>query len=65
MIQVEFLGAMNCVGAAGVLIDTGSEKIVLDYGTKVREIPPVFPLPIKGKIDALLLTHSHLDHSGA
>ena len=65
MIQIEFLGAMNCVGATGIFLDTGTEKIVLDYGTKVREIPPVFPLPIKGKVDALLVSHSHLDHAGA
>ena len=63
MIQLEFLGAMACVGASGILVDTGSEKVVLDYGTKVREIPPQFPLPVKNA-DALLLSHAHLDHSG-
>ena len=63
MIQLSFLGAMGCVGASGVLVDTGSEKLVLDYGTKVREVPPKFPLPVKNA-DALLLSHAHLDHSG-
>ncbi len=64
MIRIEFLGAMACVGASGVLIDTGREKLVLDYGTKVREIPPKFPIEVKGSIDAILLSHSHLDHCG-
>jgi len=63
MIQLSFLGAMSCVGASGVLVDTGTEKIVLDYGTKVREVPPKFPLPVH-HADALLLSHAHLDHSG-
>lgn len=63
MIQLSFLGAMSCVGASGILVDTGSEKIVLDYGTKVREVPPEFPLPVH-YADALLLSHAHLDHSG-
>ena len=64
MIQLSFLGAMGCVGASGVLVDTGSEKVLLDYGTKITEKPQVFPLPV-GKVDALLLSHSHLDHCGA
>lgn len=65
MIRLEFLGALSFVGCSAVLVDTGKEKIVLDYGTKLQEIPPKFPLPIQGKADAVLLSHCHLDHSGA
>ena len=64
MIEISFNGALTCVGASAVLIDTGVEKIVLDYGTKVREIPPKFPIPINGKPDYIFLSHAHLDHSG-
>lgn len=64
MIQISFLGAMASVGASGILIDTGTEKIILDYGTKIQEIPPKFPLPVQGKVDAIVLSHSHLDHCG-
>jgi Cft2 family RNA processing exonuclease len=64
MFKISFLGAMGSVGCSGVLIDTESEKFVLDYGTKPREIPPKFPLPVEEKINALFLTHAHLDHSG-
>jgi putative mRNA 3-end processing factor len=64
MIQVSFLGAMGFVGCSAVLVDTGIEKIVLDYGTRIQEPPPKFPLPINGKVDTVLLSHCHLDHSG-
>ena len=61
--KLEFLGAMGCVGASGILVEENNDKIVLDYGTKVREIPPKFPLPVE-KPKAVLLSHAHLDHSG-
>jgi putative mRNA 3-end processing factor len=62
--KLEFLGAMGCVGASGVLVEENNDKIVLDYGIKPREIPPKFPLPVE-KPKAVLLSHSHLDHCGA
>jgi len=65
MIQLSFLGAIQEVGRSGLLVDTGVEKIVLDYGTKVREVPQMFPIPVKCRPDAVFLSHSHLDHSGA
>jgi putative mRNA 3-end processing factor len=65
MIQLSFLGAIATVGASGLLVDTGSEKIVFDYGTKVKEVPPIFPILVRSKLNAALLSHAHLDHSGA
>jgi putative mRNA 3-end processing factor len=62
--KLEFLGAMGCVGASGILVEENNDRIVLDYGTKIREIPPKFPLPVE-KPKAVLLSHAHLDHCGA
>ena len=65
MINLSFQGAINSVGASAILVDTGVEKIVLDYGTKPREIPPIFPIPFPGKPDYIFCSHAHLDHAGA
>jgi len=56
---------MGEVGRSGVLVDTGTEKIVLDYGVRIKEVPPIFPIEVDGRPDAVLLSHAHLDHSGA
>lgn len=64
MIQLSFNGALSTVGCSAVLVETGTERILLDYGTKIQEMPPKFPLPIDGRLDAILLSHCHLDHSG-
>lgn len=65
MTQLIFNGALSTIGCSSVLVNTRNERILMDHGTKIQEIPPLFPIPVKGKIDAILLTHSHLDHSGA
>jgi len=65
LINLSFQGAINSVGASAILVDTGVEKIVLDYGTKPREIPPIFPIPFPGKPDYIFCSHAHLDHAGA
>ena len=62
--RVSFLGALSTVGASAVLLESKECRILLDYGTKVKEIPPKFPLSVDGKVDAILLSHCHLDHSG-
>jgi len=69
MVKLIFLGALNSVGASGILVETGgaganNKRIVLDYGADVQEIPQTYPHDIKGRVDAIFLTHSNLDHSG-
>ena len=63
--QVGFLGGAREVGRIGITVKSQKSKVVLDYGVMLdRE--PGFPMHVPPKeIDAVILTHSHLDHSGA
>jgi putative mRNA 3-end processing factor len=65
VIRLSFLGGSREVGRSAVLVDTGSEKIILDYGLKINVKPTEYPKEVNTKIDAVLLTHSHLDHCGS
>lgn len=64
--EIQFSGAAREVGRSGILLDTGKSKILLDYGIKLgEEGGPLRPLPVHGFLDAVVLSHGHLDHSGA
>ncbi len=70
MIQVEFWGAARTVTGSKHLIHANGKRILLEYGMFQghraeserlnREVP--FPAHL---IDATILSHAHLDHSGA
>lgn len=68
-ISVHFLGAAGTVTGSKYLIDTGEKKILVDCGLfqglkelrlKNWDQPPV-NVP---EIDAVVLTHGHMDHTG-
>ena len=63
--KVGFLGGAREVGRIGITVKSEKTQVVLDYGVMLgRE--PGFPMHVSPKeVDALILTHSHLDHSGA
>jgi len=63
--NLSFLGACKEVGRSGILVDTGSEKFVLDYGVKIGEKPTLYPKKVNVKLDGIFLSHAHLDHVGA
>ena len=65
--EVQVLGAANEVGRSGFLVDCNGTKLLLDYGVMFgrRGSPPQYPLHVKPKdLDAIIITHAHLDHSG-
>ena len=66
--NIEVLGAANEVGRSGFLVKSNGTNLLLDYGVmfaKKRTDPPSYPLHVKPKdVDAAIITHAHLDHSG-
>lgn len=62
MIEVKVLGGGQEVGRSAFLVDTGVEKFLLDYGINSQ----TFAVPIHppAGLDAILLSHAHMDHSG-
>lgn len=63
--QVGFLGGAREVGRIGISVKSAKTQFLLDYGVML-ERQPGFPMHVPPKeVDAIILTHSHLDHSGA
>ena len=69
MTRIHFLGAAGTVTGSKFLVETGDARVLVDCGLfqgvkALRErnwrTPPLQP----GSLDAVLLTHAHIDHSG-
>lgn len=69
MIKVRLCGAAGEVTGSGYLVETPDAKVLVDFGIfqggrgdreRSRSLGPVDPR----KLDAVVLTHAHLDHSG-
>ena len=67
--SLNFLGATDTVTGSRYLIDAGGRRVLVDCGlfqgykrSRERNRAP-FPVPPRS-IDAVVLTHAHLDHTG-
>ena len=70
-VYIQFLGGCEEVGGSGILLGYHGHFVVLDYGvhlnanssTTKETVSP--PLGVHAsQIDAVVMTHAHLDHSG-
>lgn len=69
-IQLQFLGAAGVVTGSKTLLKTEKYKILIDCGLfqgnkSERKLNKIKQLPFRpSELDAVILTHGHLDHSG-
>jgi KH/beta-lactamase-domain protein len=66
-ITVTFLGAAMEVGRSAILISTTESNVLLDCGLKPGQYDEEFPmldLIDIDRLDAVVLTHAHMDHVG-
>lgn len=57
------MGAGQEVGRSSFLLDIG-EKVLMDYGVKLTSDQPLYPMHVKTNLDAVIISHAHLDHAG-
>ncbi len=67
--NITFMGAAKCVTGSCTMIETAQHKVLVDYG--MRQGRDEKNAPVKDgfvfdarEIDAVFLTHAHIDHSG-
>ena len=58
------MGAAKEVGRSAFLVNVNGTSILMDYGVLLKR-EPIFPMHVKPReVDAVVITHAHLDHSG-
>ncbi len=60
--QFKFFGGAQEVGRSSIMVED-ERRVMLDYGMKVEDKNHEFPIGLPN-IDAMVLSHAHLDHSG-
>jgi Cft2 family RNA processing exonuclease len=68
--NITFLGGGNEIGASSAIVEIGAARILIDCGIRMsgeHRLPDLAALQKThaGQLDAVLLTHAHMDHSGA
>jgi metallo-beta-lactamase family protein len=68
-VSITFLGAANTVTGSKYLVQHGDERLLVDCGLfqgyKQLRLRNRTPLPfVPSQVNAVVLTHAHLDHSG-
>ncbi len=73
--KITFLGGADEVGASAVLIELAGRRVLVDagirpsprarYGLSGDQLPDLGGIDHAGGLDAIVLTHAHIDHSGS
>ncbi|MBN1485975.1 MAG: MBL fold metallo-hydrolase [Chloroflexia bacterium] len=72
--QLSFLGGADEVGASALLVEIAGRRVLIDagvrpspkarYGLTGDQLPDLAQVDRAGELDAVMVTHAHLDHSG-
>ncbi len=62
MFSITGLGGFREVGRQAIHLESGKNSFIFDYGLNVQDMS--VPLRPPAEVDAVFLSHSHLDHSG-
>ncbi|MBI3951020.1 MAG: MBL fold metallo-hydrolase [Acidobacteria bacterium] len=68
--HITFLGGGDEIGASSAIVEIGSGRVLVDCGirmtgeSRLPDLAAISSPEFKG-IDAVILTHAHMDHSGA
>jgi len=66
MVRLKGLGGGRRVGKTALLVEGSKTRLLLDYGVDISGAEPEFPLHVRPRdLDFIVITHAHLDHSGA
>lgn len=73
--RITFLGGAEEVGASSVLLEIAGRRLLVDagirpspkarYGLSGDQLPDLSAVDRVGGLDAILVTHAHMDHTGA
>ncbi len=63
-LKITGLGGCREVGRSSFLIEADGARLMLDRGLKILPQQIEYPLDVHTKLDALIISHAHLDHSG-
>ncbi len=64
-LEIRFLGGAREIGRSAIALKAGGTQLLLDYGV-MFDHEPGFPMHVPPKeVDAVVMTQSHLDHTGS
>jgi Cft2 family RNA processing exonuclease len=66
--KISFCGGAGEVGASCILLQIGGKNILLDAGIRMNApdcLPDLSLIQQNGGVDAICISHAHLDHSGS
>ncbi|MBI3894192.1 MAG: MBL fold metallo-hydrolase [Candidatus Wallbacteria bacterium] len=69
-VRLTFLGGADEIGASSILVETSGCRVLVDCGLRMGgaardPLPDLRSIQEHGGLDAVVLTHAHLDHTGA